>query len=461
MKRYIISVASCLVMACALAMFAPMVGARANTTGVISGSVVNATHQNAIVAGQKVTLQRSVGGAAQDIATTETDQDGAFSFTNITGDANDAFAVYTQYEGGMFPSQSVNLGSAAAQSLQLKVYDTTNDDANLKVTVATLLVRQPRPVNGLIGIGEIVTVENTGTTAFVGTPTGAAGKPMRLLRFATPPTASNLSLGIGFAGSQIATTDKGFGSTATVPPGTTDFAFAIDIPYSGTTADLSYKAVYPTTRVVVLVPLNMFVNGEDFAAQGLVDSLGSRYQVMTVADATAGKQASLQLTGLPEAGEKDSLNGRALTILAAVLALLALLALLFYLRRGNIAAALRLIPTTPRVSDTSAGAWLATAQSAEAGERERLLHDLLGLERAHADGALSDTEFRQRDRELRRHIRELMASASAITVPASVASDKSAVTDGALSTRAGEQHEAPAALEGAEAASEQGSGGRR
>jgi len=459
MKRYIVSIASCLVMACALVMFAPAVGARANTTGVISGAVVNATHQNAVVAGQKVTLQRSVGGAAQDIATTETGQDGAFTFTNITGDANDTFAVYTQYQGGMFPSQSVNLGSDAATSLQLKVYDTTNDDANLKVTAATLLVRQPRPVNGLIGVGEIITVENTGTTAFVGTPTGAAGKPMRLLRFATPPNASNLTLGVGFAGSQIATTDKGFGSTATVPPGTTEFAYAIDIPYAGTAADLSYKAVYPTARVVVLVPLDMFVNGKDFAAQGLVDSLGSRYQVFSVDNAAAGKLASLQLTGLPEAGEKNSLDARALTIFAAILALLALLALLFYLRRGNIATALRLIPAAHSAGDASLGTRMTAASSAEIGDRERLLHELLELERAHAAGSFSDVEFRQRDRDLRRRLRELMASAPAVSAPMSVAGDTAESAEVAPTTGAAEEQEASSARE--EAASEQGSGGRR
>src|SRR5262249_12098107 len=162
---------------------------------------------------------------------------------------------------------------------------------------------------------------------FVGTPTGGAGKPMRLLRFATPPNASNLSLGLGFSGSQIVTTDKGFGSTATVPPGVSDFAFGIDIPYTGTAADLSYRAVYPTARVVTLVPPTMFVNDEDFQAQGLIDGLGSRYQLLTVANMTAGKQVALRLTGLPQAGEKSYLDARALTILAAILALVALLAL--------------------------------------------------------------------------------------------------------------------------------------
>ena len=410
MRRYLVIVAGCLLLAAALALSMPTVGAHASAaSGTISGVVVNATHHIAAVANQKVTLQRGSGSATQDIATTVTGADGHFSFANIAGSPSDTYAVYTQFQGGMFPSAAVTLGSDGAKSLQLKVYDTTNDDAHLHVSVATLLVRQPHPVNGLLGVGEVISIENTGTTAFVGTPTGDANKPMRLLRFATPPNASNLSLGIGFSGSQIITTDKGFGATATVPPGTSDFAFAIDLPYMGTAADISYKAVYPTARVVMLVPPDVFVNGKDFEAQGLIDSLGTRYQLFTVANAAAGRQMSLQVTGLPKAGEQSNLDVRALTIFAAFLALLALLALGVYLRRGDIAPALGLSPASSRADDSQEASHTDGTADAGVEEHNRLLSELLIAERAHNAGTLSDGEYRQRDRELRRRLRELLA----------------------------------------------------
>ena len=193
MKRRLIalSLASCLAVACALALFAPVVGAQAataNDANTISGVVVNASQHDATVANQKVILQRTIGNNAQDIATTVSGADGRFSFSNVSGTSDDTFAVYTQFQGGMFPSATVSLSTSDATALQLKVYDTTNDDANLRVTVATLLIRDPRPVNGLIGVSEVISIENIGTTAFVGTPTGDASKPMRLLRFAPSPT---------------------------------------------------------------------------------------------------------------------------------------------------------------------------------------------------------------------------------------------------------------------------------
>ncbi len=459
MKRRLFSIPGCLILAFAFISLAPVAAAHAEATASITGVVMNGTHQNAHLVGQKVILQRTDGASTQDIATTVTDGGGRFSFGNLPIDSNDMYAAYTTFQGGLFSSQAVKLDSDAAAALQLTVYDTTNDDANLRVSVATLLVRQPRPVNGLIGIGEIVAIENTGATAFVGTVTGDASKPMRLLLFATPPNASNLSLGIGFDGSQVITTDKGFGSTATVPPGTTDFAFSIDIPYTDTAADVSWKPVYSATRVVVLVPLDMVVHGRDFAAQGQIDSLGSHYQVFAVGNVAADKQVTLQLTGLPQAGEKSYLDARALTFFALILALLALAALLYYLRRGNIVTALGLIPAAKPASGVAVASQSTETNKIEAGEQQRLLNELLSLERAHAAGKLTEAEFRQRDRAVRQQLRELMASER--PAAGGNANVSMIAGTGQVSATGGEPDEQPGDAIREEIAPEQSSGGRR
>jgi Carboxypeptidase regulatory-like domain len=462
MKRFLLALPVGLLLALALVTFAPTIGAAPAATGLISGIVVNGTHDNAVVASQSVVLRRGSGGAAQDVATTTTDSAGRFSFGNLPIGSHDAYVVFAEFQGGQFTSQSVTLDGGSADAVQLAVYDTTNDDANLHVSVATLLVRQPRPVNGLIGIGEIISIKNTGTTAFVGTPTGDASRPMRLLGFLTPPNASNLSLGIGFDGSQVFTTDKGFGATATVSPGTTEFAFAIDVPYTGTAADVAYIATYPTDRVVVLIPPDMAVNGQDFAAQGLVDSVGSRYQLFTVASLGAKAQASLRLTSLPRAGQASNFDPHALLIFAIILAALALLLLLIYVRRGNIAVALRLVPASAALPGESAVLSATHSNGANGGddaeERERLLRGVLELERGHASGAVTDADFRQRDGELRARLRDLLALHQTIVEPHALVSTVS--TDSVSASEVKEQPEAAiAGIE--EAASEQNSGGRR
>src|SRR5690242_12865214 len=179
MKRYLLPILGCLVLAFAFVSLAPAADAHTAATASITGVVVNGTHQNTHLAGQKVILQRTDGSSTSDIATAVTDGNGGFTFGNLPVDANVMYAAYTTFQRGLFSSQTVKLDSDTPAVLQLTVYDTTNDDANLRVSVATLLVHQPRSVNGLIGLGEIVTIENTGKTAFVGTPTGNASKPMQ------------------------------------------------------------------------------------------------------------------------------------------------------------------------------------------------------------------------------------------------------------------------------------------
>ncbi|HKT37467.1 MAG TPA: hypothetical protein VJR48_03790, partial [Ktedonobacterales bacterium] len=109
MKRRLFSILGCLVLAFvafAFVSFAPVAAAHAVTTGSITGVVVNVTHQNAHLAGQKVILQR-------------TDGNGRFRFGNLPVDANDMYAAYTTFQDGLFSSQTVKLDSDAAAAVQL------------------------------------------------------------------------------------------------------------------------------------------------------------------------------------------------------------------------------------------------------------------------------------------------------------------------------------------------------
>lgn len=372
----------------------------AGSTFSISGSVLNGTREKAPVAGQKVTLQQAVSGNATDLATTTADAQGRFSFANVAVDPAASYAVYTRYQDGLFASNAVRAADGATQSVTLTVYETTSDPKNLRVTSATVLVRQPRPANGLIGIAEILTVQNSGTTAFVGEATGSAGMPTSLLRFATPPNASNLSLGIGFGGTEILGVDRGFTSSATVPPGATKFAFGFDVPYTGTEYALVYRAVYPTDQVTLLVPTNMSVDPGDFMAQGTVTAFGDRYQVAERAKVPALTDSRVRIYQLPPAGEMPALDARLLVVVVAILALLVVTIVVLYLWRGDLAPAPRLLPT---------GVAPPSGDDHEA-ERQRLLRKLLALDAAHRARKLSDAEYKRRSADVRQSLRALLAA---------------------------------------------------
>jgi hypothetical protein len=267
-----------------------------------------------------------------------------------------------------------------------------------------VLLRQPRPLNGLMGVGEFVAFHNSGNTAYVGTTAPANGMPMGLLRFALPTGAANLVPGLGFVGAQIIQVNTGFGATATVPPGDSEFAFAYDMPYDGTQSLFSYKAEYQTDQVNVLAPPSMRIDARDFRAKGTTEAFGGNYQVAQTSNLKHGASATLGLAGLPAAGQPTNLDFRALVGLAAVLALLIALLTWLYVRRDALARVLRLVPDGAFAAESA----IAAARQ-QTGERQVLLRELLRLERENARGKLDKATYRLRDGEVRAALRALLA----------------------------------------------------
>lgn len=400
----------------------------AGGTGTIAGVVQNGTHGSAPVAGQQVTLQLTIGSTTKDVATQTTDAQGRFSFAGLdvaTSDLGGSYAVYTRFQGGVFADGPINLATGPTQTAQLMVYDATQDSSALSVSVATILIRKPDVTHGLIGVGEFLTIRNSGTTAFVGSlpSTSTGGKMPSLLRFSLPPAAQNVTTGVGFFNTDAIQIGTGFAAAATVPPGQTEFAFAYDLPYTGATLNIPYKAEYPTDQVVTLVPPDLRAHGASgVTAQGIVTAFGSRYQVYTANNVALNGQTAVNLVDLPLPGEPQDLNVSHLFWLGGGLALLLALLLALYLWRGALAVTLGLVPAAALVA---APASAAADGTSHAIERERLLRDLLALERRRAAGDVTEEQFKREDADLRGRLRTLLAEAPAATVDAAV---KSGVT---------------------------------
>jgi 5-hydroxyisourate hydrolase-like protein (transthyretin family) len=383
---------------------------RADTA--ITGVVVNGTHSGAPVAGQPVTLQATGGNGAHDIASATTDSQGRFSFANLANADTSVFAVYTRFQQGLYSTGAITVENGI-QNVTLTVYDATNSDAALRITSVTALVRDPRPKNGLIGIGEFYTFHNGGATAFVGSAAPANGQPMGLLRFALPPGASNLKLGAGFDGTQAAQAPTGFGAAATVPPGDSQFAFAFDLPYSGTERLFPLKAEYPADHILLLAPPAIRVDAPELAARGPVSSLGGQYDAYTRDALASGAELHARLWDLPSAGEPPVLDFLSLMALTIALGLLLAMLLGLYLRCGDLAIALHLAPATALAKGPGMQPVELTADEREV-ERVRLLRRLLTLQQAspssRPSGRFSAAQYRQQIGQTRAALRALLAS---------------------------------------------------
>jgi hypothetical protein len=399
--------ASALVLALSLFAFAaPSASAhawsRVDTSGSITGALVNGTHGNAAIADTPITLQAVVLTRAKDVATATTDAQGRFHFAGLDTSGATTYAVYTHFQGGLFIAPEVRFDTGPAQTVTLSVYDVTASDVALHVVNATILVSKPNQPKGLLPIGEFVTFENRGNTAYVGTTAPANGLPMSLLRFSLPASATNLTLGAGFADTQVVQVATGFGAEATLPPGQSAFAFAFDMPYSGTAASFTYKAEYPSDHVVVLLQPNVRVAPRDFTATPAITASGQRYQVLARGSVAGNAQLTFGISGLPLPGEDPDLDFRLLALLGVVL-LVALGGVLWmYLRRGTP------VLSRPFAALRSTGKSQPRSVRRNPDNEQRLLAELLKLETRHDAGKIDDATYERRVAETRAQLRPLV-----------------------------------------------------
>jgi hypothetical protein len=383
---------------------------RADAT--ISGVVVNGTHNNTPLADQQVTLQDVSGDNPRDIALSTSNVNGRFSFEHISDTGSAIYRVTTSFQGGYFTSAPLPLAQIPSGGLTLSVYDVSHSAATLRILSATALFREPRPVNGLIGVAELFSFQNESATAFVGTTDPVDGQPMGLLRFALPAGATNITLGKGFDGAQAAQVPAGFGANATVPPGQTQFAFVFDLPYTGTSYTFPLKVVYPAEKLTALVPQDITVQPVDFSDKGPITTSGSQYHLLEHDALDADAQAQLRLDALPPPGTPITLDVRLLTIFAGLLALLLALLVGLYIRRGDLAEVFGLAP----VAVTRRRAKKRSAAPHEE-ERTALLLQLLTLEQARAKGKLDAEAYRREEAATRDQLKALLIQSDAANAP--------------------------------------------
>ncbi|MBA2286558.1 MAG: carboxypeptidase regulatory-like domain-containing protein [Ktedonobacteraceae bacterium] len=401
---------------CLLFSYLPAYAAAGGSSGRISGRIINGTKHNAPVVGQDVTLQVAQGNTARDLSTVKTDAHGVFSFGNLDTNKTLSYAIYTRYQGAQYYTNLVDLSSKAVQQINLTVYEATTSSTQIVAVQVTVLMRDPDPKTGLVTLAEIAQFKNLGTSTYVGSLDASQGKP-NALRFALPPGARHVSLSSGFNGYHSVQVERGFASDAALPPGPSEFAFSFEVPYTGTSYDFSYEAVYPTLRLSVLVPPTLHAQGGVLASKGLITANNRPYLMLQAQTLVAGSQVHAQIEGLPaptRASNTSPLNLRWLWVLAGVLVLLAIVVVSSFLYR-----------VTHREEQNSYGAKKqparkdpvkhkgSVAKAAPTGAEQKLLQELLALDKSYEARKIKKADYEERRAKLKARLRTVMSESGA------------------------------------------------
>jgi hypothetical protein len=389
-------------------------------TGRIYGQLLDGTKRNAPVGGQSVTLQMAQGDSARDLVHVTTDAHGEFSFSSLDTGKTVNYAVYTLYQGAQYFTDLIDLSKKHVQQINLTVYNATMSTANSAIVQANVLVDKVDAHNGLITISENFFFENLGLTTYVGSLQANRGKP-NALRFSLPPGARKLSLSSNFNGYQVIQVDPGFATNAALPPGTSQFAFSFQVPYTTSSYDFAYTVVYPTVDLSLLVPLDIHASSAGMEAQGPVNANQHTYQLLKAQKLLAGKQLHIQLEGLPvpqSAAAQAPLNQTMLWLIVALILMLAVVSVTWFVFRLS----RRQVPARQKQAARSRGdargkkvqePFRPVSEKQAAGAKDRheaLLQELMDLDSAYEAGKIKKPEYEERRAKTKALLRSLMNS---------------------------------------------------
>ncbi len=172
--------------------------------------------------------------------------DGRFSFRDVPVDPGHSYFISTEYEGAFYTEGPIEAGGKGEASQDLVVYAVGRDIGAVRVTNHHIIVeRKPDELH----VTEIMVIENSGDTAYLGTGQDHAGNSG--VRLGLPASVKEFKAGMGGDDQSVRVQGRDLASTRPIPPGTRPFSFTYHVPFSGR-MDLSHRLYFPTDKFVVL-----------------------------------------------------------------------------------------------------------------------------------------------------------------------------------------------------------------
>ena len=250
---------------------------------------------------------------------------------------------------------------------------------------------------GVVQVAEVVIITNTQNKMVVPAKTGQA-----VLNYELPQGAANLQFQDGALGDRFIQTDKGFGDTQSIPPGSGyQLVFAYDLLYNGQKTITLHMPV-PVQQVVVMLPNDgIALASKQLQFAGSRDVQGTSLQLFVGANLAAGSPLQVNLTGTPRASPAGITTNLNLLVGLAIFLLSVAGSLFWYYRRQLRSAAL-----IRRMRKTRwAGQRVDTLPVEET--QETLLDAVVALDDLFHEGKLAKDPYQARRNELVRALKEM------------------------------------------------------
>ncbi len=377
-------------------------GPLAAADGVITGTVVNGTEGGGIPADVAVTLYFLRDGNILEQRTQVTDAEGAYRFADLPTDTGLSFVAVAAYVQVPYNTPEVRFAeSAEIQAPPLIVYEASQDVSVVRVITDVMIIAPGEEQSGMLAVIEVVRLANQSDRTFLATGGAGSGAPMdRVLRFALPANAQDLTMISGLNADSVVQIDRGFGVFMPLLPGEREVAFGYQVPYGGSSLDLVKRTVYPTDNFAVLAleEHNLRIDSADLTVQAT--PIGDRRYVVGSAEALSARaDVRVRIEGLPTPSLQvrlerlfEQVRGTqaSLFVLLGVVLVLPLLYAAYRMRGGLRRRAAPAAPIAPTTPDAGESLLLAIAQ----------------LDDDFAAGSLAEDEYRRQRAALKQRLME-------------------------------------------------------
>ncbi len=217
-------------------------------------------------------------------------------FSDVPFQAGRVYFASVAYGGAVYRSEIIQVGEDTfSLDLQVEIFDTTTDTAELIIDRLHLLFDFPSP--NLIQVSEIFILSNQGVKTIVAESLGQAS-----VEFPLPTGAGSLVFEDGALGQRFLLTEDGFGDTVSIPPGEGVYQVVVSytLPYDRNRLEFSQRLSYPLSAHVVLVPAEgVKVKNSSLRDLGVQSLPGSEIQVFSGGAIPRGEVLEFKLTGNP------------------------------------------------------------------------------------------------------------------------------------------------------------------
>ena len=352
----------------------------------IQGRVVNGTEGGDPVEGLSVVFHQNSVDMLNE-SRTAAGPDGGFVFRDIIYDPDIAYGVSVIYKGALYGA-NLDLSQGEPGPVELAIYEPIRSDEVLSATLVSMLIETADPVSQTLSVLEIVRLVNASDLTYVPGP-----EPMQIVRFGLPAGTRDLRVDTSLLVADVFQVDRGFGVSASVPPGTHEVLYSYQFPYSGASHLFWRNLRYGADLLRIVIPSQVAGLADvSVGESGEIDIGGQPYNVLEVEGVPRGHDLGFTLTDLPVPGFGDRVVNFLRSVqweLAAPVALgvLAAAAVGYVLWRNR-----------------RSGRLPAPGRRAQPDERELVIAMVADLDRRRREDGMDEDEYRRRRAVLTRRL---------------------------------------------------------